>query len=207
MKKKKKKKWQRKVCFHFREWLFSWKINYKSVQKCLWKSFKSAMWIIEAQRISKTIPGLLVGHYASTWLLPDTPIRSGYNISSLLASACYTTVRSSIATVTTVRCIVHVRTAGAPQVLIVFQLTFLLLFLADGMQLGNSIKRHSTYSSPIDQQMVNTSANRDDILAQASGKPWRPLLLMPRGVRILGGCVSSHLIFRLNRDSVSSQNR
>lgn len=94
---KKNKKWQRKVCFHFHEWLFSWKkTNYKSVQKCLWKSFKSAMWIIEAQRIAETITGLLVRHYASTWLLPDTPIRSGYHISSLLASACYTTVRSSI---------------------------------------------------------------------------------------------------------------
>jgi hypothetical protein len=148
MKKKKKKKWQRKVCFHFHDWLLSWKINYKSVQKCLWKSFKSAMWIIEAQRISKTIPGLL-GTLCQHLVAARYPHKIGvqYILPTGLLAACYTTVRSSIATVTTVRCIVHVRTAGAPQVLIVFQLTFLLLFLVDGMQLGNSIKRHSTYSS------------------------------------------------------------
>jgi hypothetical protein len=148
MKKKKKKKWQRKVCFHFHEWLFSWKINYKSVQKCLWKSFKSAMWIIEAQRIAKTILGLLVT-LCQHLVAARYPHKIGvqYILPTGLLAACYTTVRSSIATVTTVRCIVHVRTAGAPQVLIVFQLTFLLLFLVDGMQLGNSIKRHSTYSS------------------------------------------------------------
>ncbi len=94
--------------------------------------------------------GIISGHYASTWLLPDTPIRSGYHISSLLASACYTTVRSSIEYSYCYNRTLYstcIRTAGAPQVLIVFQLTFLLLFLVDGMQLGNSIKRHSTYSS------------------------------------------------------------
>jgi hypothetical protein len=106
-----------------------------------------------------------VNHWGSTdfqdnsWIISGTlcqhlvaaryPHKIGvqYILPTGLLAACYTTVRSSIATVTTVRCIVHVRTAGAPQVLIVFQLTFLLLFLVDGMQLGNSIKRHSTYSS------------------------------------------------------------